>query len=368
MEKTIKAPKSFYDPGRTYDDNFDNGPFSVFENDKPKPDSGTPRYSFLGVPLFSPFGIAAGPLLNSRYIKYALQHGFDVPVYKTQRTIAFKVNQFPNILYLDIEGDLTLKKASNPIVGKSDTDTSPTKFSITNSFGNPSRGPEFWVADMKKALSYQHRGQLMIASAVGSIQEGSTSEDYFDDFAKAAGLAAKAGVSAIEVNLSCPNVANEGILCYTRPSVVAICQKVKAKIGNLPLIIKLGYFSDEQQSLLEQIIKDSADYVSAIAAINTIPAPIVDEKGNQALPGPNRLTSGVCGAGVKWAGLDMTKRLHDIRKKNGLKYEIIGIGGVMTTADFVKYRDAGADLVQTCTGAMWNPKLASEIKNYLKKA
>ena len=359
------GPKSFYDPARTYDDNFDNGPFPVFENYKPKPDTGTPKYSFLGKPIYSPFGIAAGPLLNSNYIKYALRQGFDVPVYKTQRSIVFEVNQFPNVLYLNIDGDLTLEKASKPLVGSSKMDSSPTKFSITNSFGNPSRGPKFWVEDMKKAASYQHKGQLMIASVVGSIQEGFSSEDYFDDFAKAAELAASSGAQAIEINLSCPNVANEGILCYTRPSVVAICQKVKAKIGNLPLIIKFGYFSGEQESLLEQIVKDTADYVAAISAINTIPAPIVDREGNQALPGPNRLKSGVCGAGIKWAGLDMTNRLNSIRKKTGLKYEVIGIGGVMTPADFEEYRDAGADVVQTCTGAMWNPKLAEQIKNYL---
>jgi len=365
MQKITVGAKSFYDPARTYDDNFDNGPFPVPTDDKPKPDSGTPKYTFLGMPIYSPFGIAAGPLLNSRYIKYAFEYGFDVPVYKTQRSIVFKVNQFPNVLYLDIDGDLTLEKASRPIVGRSRMNTPSTKFTITNSFGNPSRGPKFWVEDMKKALSYQGQGQLMIASVVGSIQEGFSSEDYFDDFANAAELAAGSGASAIEINLSCPNVANEGIICYTRPSVITICEKVKAKIGNLPLVIKFGYFSVEQESLLEQIVKDTADYVAAISAINTIPAPVVDEKGNQALPGPNRLNSGVCGAGIKWAGLDMTKRLADIRKKTGLKYEIIGVGGVMSAVDFQQYRDAGADLVQTCTGAMWNPKLATEIKDHL---
>ena len=38
------------------------------------------------------------------------------------------------------------------------------------------------------------------------------------------------------------------------------------------------------------------------------------------------------------------------------------VGGVMTPKDFKEYRDAGADVVMTATGAMWNPYLAKEIK------
>jgi dihydroorotate dehydrogenase (NAD+) catalytic subunit len=88
----------------------------------------------------------------------------------------------------------------------------------------------------------------------------------------------------------------------------------------------------------------------------------VDEKGEQALPGPNRLKSGVCGAGIKWAGVDMAKRLAAARTKLGLDYKIVGVGGVMSAADYHEYRAAGADLVQSATGAMWNPQLAAQIK------
>ncbi len=308
----------------------------------------------------------AGPLPNSKFIKYAFERGFDVLVYKTQRTVAVKANQFPNIVYLEIEGDLTLDKAVKPVVGHPITHKSPIEYSITNSFGNPSRGPSYWVKDLKEAHTYQAPGQLLIASVVGTIQAGFSDEDYYDDFARAAEMAASSGVEAIEINLSCPNVASEGILCYTPSAVLATTKKVKAKIGALPLIVKFGYFSPEQEDLLVKIVKDIAPYIAAISAINTIPAPIVNEKGDPALPGPNRLIAGVCGASIKWAGLDMVKRLNDIRKKLSLDYEIVGVGGVMTPADFKEYRVAGADLVQSATGAMWNPKLAAQIKEILK--
>ena len=59
----------------------------------------------------------------------------------------------------------------------------------------------------------------------------------------------------------------------------------------------------------------------------------------------------------------MTRRLKALRDEFGLKYGIISCGGVTVTSDFKEYREAGADVVMTATGAMWNPYLAKEIKN-----
>ncbi len=103
--------------------------------------------------------------------------------------------------------------------------------------------------------------------------------------------------------------------------------------------------------------------MQGISAINTIQATIVDEQGKQALPGEGRLRSGVCGASIKWAGLDMTKKLKKIKEELHLNFQIIGVGGVMTALDFLEYRDAGADAVMSATGAMWNPYLAREVKS-----
>ncbi len=355
-------PAVLYDPTKTFDDNFDNGPFPLLQENTPYVNQGEPSFTFLGKKVYSPFGIPAGPLLNSKHTTYAFQQGFDIVCYKTQRSVPFDCNQFPNVLYLNVDGDLTLEKAAKPQLGTIDTDKPLDKLSITNSFGNPSRGPDFWVDDLKKAVQAQGKGQLLIMSVVGTIKEGGSADDYYDDFAAAAELAASTGVEAIELNLSCPNVATEGVLCYTHDAVVSICKKTRERIGDLPLVAKFGYFSEEQQELLETIITDIAPYISAISSINTISAPVVDENGEQALPGPNRLNSGVCGAGIKWAGLDMVKRLDAIRKKLGLSYEIIGVGGVMSAGDFAEYRAAGADAVQSATAAMWNPGLAAEVK------
>jgi dihydroorotate dehydrogenase (NAD+) catalytic subunit len=358
-------PATIYDPAKTFDENFDNGPFPIDSSKKSYQNNGEPQYSFLGHKLYSPFGIAAGSLPTSKHVKYAFEQGFDVVCYKTQRSVSFPVNQFPNVVYIDVEGDLTMEKAAKPLVGHVDSDKPVEDLTITNSFGNPCRGPEVWVEDMKQAVASQGKGQLMIASVVGTIQEGFSPEDYYDDFAKAAELAVSTGAEAIEVNLSCPNVANEGIVCYTHNAVVEICKRTKARIGDIPLIAKFAYFNQDQKDLLEQIVLDTKDYLSAFSAINTIQAPVVDEKGNQLLPGQGRLLSGICGKSIKWAGIDMVKQLDALRKKHNLKFEIIGVGGVMKPADFQDYRDAGADVVQSVTAAMWNQNLAAEIKQGL---
>ncbi len=360
MSTTTQQP--IYDPAKTYDDNFDQGPFGAFHNPEAYQNKGEPQYRFLGYPVYEPFGMPAGPLLNSKYVNAALDKGFDVVCYKTQRSSTFGCNEFPNVLYVDVDGDLTLEKASKPLVGKTQASTDGSPLTITNSFGNPSRGPEFWVDDLKKAVAHAGKGQLVMMSVVGTIKPGFSHDDYYDDFAATAKLAVDAGVKAIELNLSCPNVANEGILCYTPNAVREICRRTKEAVGDIPVVAKVGYFSKDQEDLLTKVVTEMGPYVAAISAINTIPAPVVDANGEQALPGQNRLSSGMCGASIKWAGLDMVKRLSALRKKLSLNYEIIGVGGVMSVADYRDYRQAGADAVQSATGAMWNPELAIEIK------
>jgi len=172
------------------------------------------------------------------------------------------------------------------------------------------------------------------------------------------------GIKIIEVNLSCPNEGTSNLLCYDTDRSVKVAEVIKEEIGNIPLIIKIGYFKDEEA--LENFVKKIGNIVQAISAINTISAEIVDENGKQALPGEGRNRSGVCGSAIKWAGLDMVKRLKNLREKFGYKFTIIGVGGVFTPEDFFEYRNAGADIVMSATGAMWNPYLARDIKNKLR--
>lgn len=355
----------FYDPAKTFDENVDDGPF--FDQTPPLVREGEPQFSFLGFPVYLPFGIAAGPLPTSKHVRAAFDWGYDVVHYKTMRTVPFEANPFPNVIPIDAGGDVSLEKAE---AGLTMADTYPTDISklvITNSFGNPGRGPKFWAEDMKKAVASAGQGQVMVASTFGTATEGMSNEDFWQDFADASKIAVASGAKIIELNLSCPNVVGEGIVCYTPEAVIGICQQTREAIGKTPLAIKLGYFTKEQQGLLEKMMAEVAPLIQAVALINTIPAKVYDKSGKQALPGAGRLISGLCGAGIKWAGLDMVKRMDDLRKTKGYNYEIIGVGGVMTPDNFFEYRDAGADVVQACTGPMWNPGLAHEITEKLIK-
>lgn len=351
----------FYDPARTFEDNYANGPFNMDQKDY-RDGSIKSQFTFLGFPVQSPFGIAAGSLPTSRHTNAAFTLGYDVVVYKTQRSGEFPSNPFPNVLPIDVTGDITLDRLKKPFVVRKEYPTDLKELSITNSFGVPSYGPTVWQDDLTKALQGAGTGQLLIMSVVGTIREGMTATEYYNDFAVAAREAKDAGAQVIEINLSCPNVASEGVICYSIDAVYEICKLTKEAIGDIPLIIKVGYYAPEQQQLLEDIVEKVSPYIGAISSINTLAGEIVKEDGTQALPGKGRLRSGICGAGISWAGLDMVQRLHALRKQKGYTYEIIGVGGVMSPAEFHEYRKAGANLVQSVTGAMWNQYLARDIK------
>lgn len=321
----------------------------------------------LGFKVNSLFGMAACPAtMNSAYVKAAFDNGFDIVTYKTQRSIPYPANSFPNVMQVDLDGALSLERAKDPIVGRLPEITNPSDFTLANSCGINSEGPNFWIDDMTNAVNAAHKGQILIGSVAGTLREDMKAEEYYKDFSYTAKLAAQAGAHIIELNLSCPNVASEGVLCYDKDAVLAICKETRRELSDKPLFIKIGYFSASQEGLLREIIKESAKYIDGVAAINTIAAPVVTEDGEQAFPGPGRERAGISGAAVKWAGIHMTERLAGIRESLGLSFVIFGMGGVMSPKDYEDYRAAGADAVQAVTGAMWNPNLAAEIKDSLR--
>ncbi|MBI2086377.1 hypothetical protein HYT74_03485 [Candidatus Daviesbacteria bacterium] len=349
----LNAP--FYDPNISYEDNYDKGPFGAFIDGKVFEQTGEPQQDFLGQKVYLPFGIPAGPLLNSKFCKAAFEKGFDICVYKTVRAISFPCHPFPNILSVKINGDLTLEKAQGQLIG--DINYSEP-LSITNSFGVPSKDPSVWQEDVREALSFVDKGQVLVLSFMGTVRENQTEQDFIEDWRQAARLSRQTGAKVFEANLSCPNIGNEGLVCYNLEMTEKVCQAIRKEIGNLPLIIKVGYYKNEED--IKKLVEIASQYVQGIAAINTIAAEIVDKDGNQALPGKNRLKSGVCGAAIKWAGLDMARKLKE--KVKSQKVKIIGVGGVTKPEDYFEYKDAGADVVMSATGAMWNPFLAQDVK------
>lgn len=357
----LKAP--FYDPLKTYEENYKKGPYGAFADGKVYKDKGEPQYDFLSQKVYLPFGIPAGPLINGRFIKAAFDKGFDIGVYKTVRTRVKKVNDWPNILPVDVKGDLTLKKAKKGLVVKKDFSE---PLAITNSFGNPSYSTDVWQKDIADTVTWtnKHKGKAVYGMIEGTFWETNfTAQDFLKDWVLAARLMNETKIHGIEANFSCPNEGDKvkRLLCFNILQSRNIAYAIKNEIGNTPLVIKISYFENEDE--LQSLIKKLGKIVDGISAINTIPSAVYDSKGNQALPGePWRLKAGVCGIPIKWAGLDMVKKLKKIREANNYKFKIIGVGGVSSAKDYNDYINAGADAVMSATATIWNPFLAQEIK------
>ena len=351
----------FYDPALSYEDNYRQGPFGHFAG-SPEAFGRTPpasRHTLLGQPVDLPFGIAAGPLLNSRYIAAALAHGFDLPVYKTVRSRGWACHPWPNVLAVDVEGNL--HHSEGRLQGHT---RYAAPYSVTNSFGVPSFEPDVWQPDLAHAVRLAGPGQVVIGSFQGTPSENGGTAAYIADFAQTAGLVQETGAKIVEVNLSCPNEGTAHLLCFDTDRACAVVEAIKNRIGNLPLIAKIAYFHDD--TALRKLVDGVGRVADAIAAINTIGAEILNETGEPALPGEGRSRSGVGGHAIRWAGLATVERLAGLRDEMGLHFRILGSGGVSDPSHYTAYRLAGADAVMSATAAMWNPLLAQEIRQEME--
>lgn len=339
-----------YDIERSYEDNYQEGPFLDITPPKRKV---SPQLSFLGFRVNSLLGVPAGPLLNANWVIAYAQLGFDLLVYKTVRTEERPCHPNPNCMYLSQKRQLREIDFNRQLIGSMTPPDDASKISITNSFGMPSRTPEIWQADIQKAKAGISRGQLLIVSVVGTAGE----MDLKSDYVRGAALAVEAGAPVIEINLSCPNVVSrEGSIFTDADFSSQISKAVKQEIGEIPLIIKMGYIADPFKRAL--VISTNAPHVDAISSINTLSFEVIDEEGEQALPGEGRLRSGVCGAAIRACALSQAEHLVALKRQHHYDFALIGVGGIMTTEHIHNYLDIGVDAVMSATGAMWDPLLA----------
>ena len=115
------------------------------------------------------------------------------------------------------------------------------------------------------------------------------------EFAELAGiLAAEEGIAGLEVNISCPNVKNGGVLFGQDPALAAeVTQAVKKHAGNLPVIVKLSPNVTDITAIAKAAEQAGAD---AISCINTITGMGVDVKTRSEARGPALRLAGLqCG-------------------------------------------------------------------------
>jgi len=181
-----------------------------------------------------------------------------------------------------------------------------------------------------------------------------------DEYAKTAEILSKrGGISALELNLSCPNLKKK-IICHDLSLMRKIIKGVK-KTSKVPVIAKLSPLVTDISELALTAQNAGAD---GITLANTYPAMAVDVKTFK--PKLSTVRGGMSGSCIK----PMTVRcVYDAYKK--VKIPIIGCGGIMTGEDAVEFILAGATAVGVGTSSLLSPenlvKIITGIENVLKE-
>jgi dihydroorotate dehydrogenase len=308
---------------------------------------------------------------TARWIKYFANHGFNVFTYKTVRSTQTGAYERPNWVFLEgateplALGEIDLDPPATVVQGNRDTYLRKLRaFSTANSFGVPSEAPSVWREDVEQALGILDERKLLILSIMGSAAPGDPFDAQRDDFVRVAREALRTEAPAIELNLSCPNTADVSgggeiapPLCTNIEATVEVIEAVAEVVaGAVPLVAKLSYLPFDQ---LEPLVGALDPYVAAVSGINTLPVE-VESDGQDTFVG--RHTAGLSGVAIRDLGLDFVNSLNRMLNENDhLDFEIIGMGGVMTTEDVDALLVAGASAVQTATAASVNPYLAREL-------
>jgi dihydroorotate dehydrogenase (NAD+) catalytic subunit len=177
---------------------------------------------------------------------------------------------------------------------------------------------------------------------------GETVDEYKQVAAKLEGIA---GISAIEVNISCPNVSSGGIeFCMNVMSAAEVTEKVKS-VSSLPVIVKLSPNVTDICEIASAVRDAGAD---AITLINTVRGMAIDV--NKCQPSLGNSIGGLSGPAIKPIALYAVYKVADI-----VDIPIIGCGGISCAEDALEFLMAGASAVQIGTANFTSPKAALEV-------
>lgn len=338
-----------YDRSRTYRWNYDNAPTPPSNLVVP-PVAGA--WTLCSRPVPSPLGVAAGPLLNGRWILYYAALGFDVLTYKTTRSTARECYPLPNLQPVASE------PLSGPARELSAIDEMRGSWAV--SFGMPSMSPDVWRADVEWTRARLAKEKLLSVSVVASPAPGWSPDDLADDFARCARWAVESGADCVETNFSCPNVSTSDGQLYQQPAAAAlVADQVRAAIGKTPYLIKVGFVQGE--ALAGQLLAAVAPFADALAMTNCISATVRRPDGSLFNGEPR----GIGGESIRSASVAQVRRFVNLARQHGYATKIIGVGGISSAAHVREYLDAGAEAVQLATAAMVDPLVALRIRREL---
>ena len=306
----------------------------------------------LGRPLSSSLGIAAGPLLNSRWVEAYARLGFDVLTYATVRSTFQAAHGLPNIRHVD-------NREQAAVVSRPALDGNVT---IAVSLGEPSMEPEVWRKDVRRAKERIGRGQMLIVSVLGTPQPGHDAEALIADYAQCAGWAEESGADAVEVHLAVPDpfVEQQPQMIYENvPLAARILHRARTTVG-VPVLAKLGPFKTPR--LLHETATRLAPWAHGYVLVRSINRRVFDDKGAPAFEGAGRERADVCGAQTFTVAARQIAEMLAWRKAGAWDRAILAVGGISTVEHARDVLREGADAVLVATAALFDPLFAARFR------
>ncbi|MBR6713573.1 MAG: dihydroorotate dehydrogenase [Selenomonadaceae bacterium] len=185
---------------------------------------------------------------------------------------------------------------------------------------------------------------------------GSSVEDY----GKLAELLDVDGVAALELNISCPNVKDGGIIFGTDARQAANVTNTAKKSTSKPVIVKL---SPNVTDITEIARACEAAGADCLSLINTLMGMEINIQTWR--PTLGNVTGGLSGGAIKPVALRMVWQVAD-----AVKVPIIGMGGIRSASDAAEFFLAGASAVAIGTANFSEPsitmKIADDLERYLR--
>jgi dihydroorotate dehydrogenase (NAD+) catalytic subunit len=220
-----------------------------------------------------------------------------------------------------------------------------TPAGMINSIGLPNKGLEGFLAEDLPRLA-----ELPVPLIVSVMAAGRP------EFARLVeAVAARDEVSAIELNVSCPNV-HSGLIVGEQPSETEALLETLRSLTPKPLIVKLTPNMANPESVAVAAEEGGAD---AVSLINTLKASAIDPAtGRPALAAGH---GGLSGPAVRPIAL---QQLRAVRA--AVELPLIGMGGISTGADAAEFLTAGASLVAVGTESFRDPRAGSRVAKDLE--
>tara|TARA_Y100001960_G_scaffold31863_1_gene28139 strand:- start:2029 stop:2859 length:831 start_codon:yes stop_codon:yes gene_type:complete len=232
-------------------------------------------------------------------------------------------------------------------VGNAPNRTVETSAGLLNSIGLDNDGIDAFISHHLPYLSEQP-APLIVSVA------GSSAEDYV---ALASRLAAAGGIDALELNISCPNVAH-GVDFGSNP---ALCEQVVRGVREHCAIPVLAKLTPNVTSVVEIADAAAQGGADAVCLTNTLLGMAIDWKKRRPILGND--VGGLSGPAIKPVSLRCVFQVA-----RSVDVPIIGIGGIANLDDVMQFLIAGASAVQIGTANYYDPTITMKILDQLPQA